>query len=85
MNFEGICVYLGSSSFTSRKNNETYYLLKLHLPNGDIHDFFIEESIFIVLNFNLYDKVKVAFEMKSFNRSIQVSVNDIKLSDIKKV
>ena len=78
MNFEGLCVYLGSKTFVSKKNNSVYYLLKLHLLNGDIHDFFIDDKMFTALNFNLYDKVKVVFEMKSFNRSIRVFVTDIK-------
>lgn len=77
MEFNGQCVFLGINDFISKKTGEVYYLLKLHLPSGDVQDFFIDENLFKSLNFHLYEPVKVNFKMSSYNKQIQVSVTHL--------
>lgn len=77
MEFIGQCVYLGINDFISKKTGEVYYLLKLHLPSGDVQDFFIDEKLFKSLNLNLYENVNVNFKMTSYNKQIQVSVTNL--------
>ena len=74
MNFSQECTFLGLSTFHSNKTNKDYNKLDLHLPDKSIVTFFVDDNIKNFINFEMYSKLIVDFEVRMNNGSARINV-----------
>lgn len=70
-------IFVGSRSFTGKKNNQDFYVLDFASNELGTFNFFVEKEMFLefVTNHLFGDKVQLFLKLNCFNNKLSVSLD----------